>query len=458
MKILLQIRKKAKTLFDKMGSEKLKLNLLNALPYWMGSLLTGLVAVAYAKSFAWTEKGSQYLFHHFSYSFFLLTPCCFIAAWWLVRKFAVYARGSGIPQVIAAIELSTPKTVDKVGRLLGLKIILFKILSSLIMVLGGGAIGREGPTVQIAGSIFWKINQSLPAWWPKISKKNIIMTGAAAGLAAAFNTPLGGIVFAVEELTKTHISYFKTALFTGIIIAGLTAQALLGPYLYIGYPIVSNSSGYIIIPIVIVAAICGLVGSVMSKLMLILLNWKRKFIRNYQHITYLIVCSMIVVTLAIFVNEKVLGSGKDMMTKVLFTDNKYSPWWLACLRTIGPILSFTTGAAGGVFAPALSAGASFGSLMAGWFHLSGADTNLLILAGMVGFLTGVTHTPFTSAILILEMTDRHNIIFQLMLAGMIASAAALLVDKHSFYDRLRDQYFQDLMHPNKKENLFPSSA
>src|SRR6516162_5357661 len=139
MKILLQIRKKAKTLFDKMGSEKLKLNLLNALPYWMGSLLTGLVAVAYAKSFAWIEKGSQYLFHHFSYSFFLLTPCCFIAAWWLVRKFAVYARGSGIPQVIAAIELSTPKTVDKVGRLLGLKIILFKILSSLIMVLGGGA-------------------------------------------------------------------------------------------------------------------------------------------------------------------------------------------------------------------------------------------------------------------------------------------------------------------------------
>ncbi len=71
------------------------------------------------------------------------------------------------------------------------------------------------------------------------------MTGAAAGLAAAFNTPLGGIVFAIEELTKTHISYFRTALFTAVIIAGLTAQALFGPYLYLGYPVIKGLSIYI---------------------------------------------------------------------------------------------------------------------------------------------------------------------------------------------------------------------
>ena len=113
------------------------------------------------------------------------------------------------------------------------------------MALGGGVIGREGPTIQVAGSIFRKVNEWLPSWWPKVSKRNMIMTGAAAGLAAAFNTPLGGIVFAVEELTRTHISYFKTALFTAVIIAGLTAQALLGPYLYLGYPDVTNLSGSI---------------------------------------------------------------------------------------------------------------------------------------------------------------------------------------------------------------------
>src|SRR5260221_10592124 len=142
------------------------------------------------------------------------------------------------------------------------------------MALGGGVIGREGPTIQVAGSIFRKINEWLPKWWPKISKRNMIMTGAAAGLAAAFNTPLGGIVFAVEELTRTHISYFKTALFTAVIIAGLTAQALLGPYLYLGYPNVDHLSGYIFFGIVLVALLAGLAVSGMAKLILAIFRWK----------------------------------------------------------------------------------------------------------------------------------------------------------------------------------------
>src|SRR5947207_1519089 len=81
----------------------------------------------------------------------------------------------------------------------------------------------------------------------------MIMTGAAAGLAAAFNTPLGGIVFAVEELTKTHINYFKTAIFTAVIIAGFTAQGLIGPYLYLGYPDVSHLSNYIYFLVVVLS-------------------------------------------------------------------------------------------------------------------------------------------------------------------------------------------------------------
>jgi H+/Cl- antiporter ClcA len=123
------------------------------------------------------------------------------------------------------------------------------------MILGGGVVGREGPTIQIAGSVFRKINLLLPDWWPKISKRNMIMTGAVAGLAAAFNTPLGGIVFAIEELTKTHISFFRTALFTAVIIAGLTAQALFGPYLYLVYPVIKGLSLYIFPGVILVSMI-----------------------------------------------------------------------------------------------------------------------------------------------------------------------------------------------------------
>jgi H+/Cl- antiporter ClcA len=277
----------------------------------------------------------------------------------------------------------------------------------------------------------------------------MIMTGAAAGLAAAFNTPLGGIVFAVEELTRTHISYFKTALFTAIIIAGLTAQALLGPYLYLGYPDVSHLSAYILVWIFLVALLAGLSGSLMSKLILSIFRWKDKFRFSWQHILYVTACALILVTMAIVVNERVLGSGKELMTTTLFTADKYTSWYMPLLRVAGPIFSFTTGAAGGIFAPALSAGASIGATVSGWLHLSASNTNILILSGMVAFLTGVTRTPFTSAILVLEMTDRHNVIFHLMLAGMVSSLVSMLVDKHSLYDHLKYQY----MHAVLKEDV-----
>ena len=208
MSLISAIRKQVKTSFDNIRNEKIKLSLLEAIPFWAGSFFVGLIAVAYAKLFAITESGSSFLFHHYKWMFLCITPLCFIIAWWLIKQFAPYARGSGIPQVMAAIELATPKHNEKIKKLLSLRIIFIKIVSSIVLVFGGGAIGREGPTIQIAGSVFRKINLWLPDWWPKISKRNMIMAGAAAGLAAAFNTPLGGIVFAVEELTKTHISYF----------------------------------------------------------------------------------------------------------------------------------------------------------------------------------------------------------------------------------------------------------
>jgi H+/Cl- antiporter ClcA len=131
------------------------------------------------------------------------------------------------------------------------------------------------------------------------------------------------------------------------------------------------------------------------------------------------------------------------MTTVLFTPEKYLPWYAPAVRIFGSIFSYSTGAAGGVFAPALASGASIGSVLSSWMHLSDSDTNLLILSGMVGFLTGVTRTPFTSAILVLEMTDRHSLIFYLMLAGMLAGLVSTLVDQHSFYDHLKMQYLKE---------------
>ena len=449
MKKLLLTTKK---IFDKISNERLKLSLLQAIPFWVASIITGLIAVFYTKLFYLAEACTHFIVSYNRYLLFLITPVCFLCAWWIVRRFASYARGSGIPQVIASVELAGTPEESKIKKLLSLRIIFIKIASSLLMVLGGGVVGREGPTIQIAGSVFKKINDWLPDWWPIISKANMIMAGAGAGLAAAFNTPLGGIVFTVEELTKTHISSFKTALFSAVIIAGLTAQTFLGPYLYLGYPRVNNLSNWIFFAVILVAITAGLAGSVMGKIILKILKWKSGFKSRPKHIIYIIVCALLLISLSVFISDKALGSGKEIMNGVLFTHEKYLPWYMPLVRMGGSILSFTTGAAGGIFAPALAAGASIGSVIAGWFQLSEANSNLLVLAGMVGLLTGITRTPFTSAILVLEMTDRHSVIFHLMLAAMVAGLVSYSVDRYSFYDRLKMQYINNLKDSNDPED------
>lgn len=447
---LSRLRNNGKYLFDLMVSERVKVGALQALPFWAASFITGLVAVGYAKLFSYSEGLLQNVLHWHHWMLFIITPVCFAAALLVVQWLAPNAKGSGIPQVMAAIDLSTPKYQGKVKKLLSIRIAFTKVLSSLLMVLGGGVVGREGPTIQIAGSIFYVIHKIIPKSWPKLSSQNFILTGAAAGLAAAFNTPLGGVVFAMEELAKIHVRFFRTALFSAVIIAGLTAQALIGPYLYLGYPEVRYLQFSIFIGVAITAVIAGMAGSFTCTMIIKVMKWKKDFSKT-QSILFVVVAGVLIATIAYFITGSVLGSGKELMVTSLFTSEKYVPWYTVLLRMLGSVLCFNTGAAGGIFAPALSAGATVGAYIAGLFHVMGANANILILCGMVGFLTGVTRTPFTSAILVLEMTDRHSVIFHLMVAALLANMAALIIDKHSFYEQLKKGYEKELIEENNEE-------
>lgn len=130
---------------DRINNQKIKNNLLQAIPFWVGAVITALIAILYAKLFDLSEHLLSYILSINKILIFIVTPLCFVISWWLVKRFSPYAKGSGIPQVMAAVELSTPKTNHLIEKLLSLKVLFIKILSSLILVLGGGAIGREGP-------------------------------------------------------------------------------------------------------------------------------------------------------------------------------------------------------------------------------------------------------------------------------------------------------------------------
>lgn len=170
--------------------------------------------------------------------------------------------------------------------------------------------------------------------------------------------------------------------------------------------------------------------------------WKKNF-STRRTLAFIILVGLATATIAFFFNDSILGSGKDLMNMVLFSSSKHISFATMLTRVFGPVLSFNVGAAGGVFAPALAGGAAIGSYISGLAGMMGGDSNILVLAGMVGFLTGFTRTPVTSAILVLEMTDRHSVVFHLMLAALVSGLAATVVDEHSFYEHLKHSYIEE---------------
>ncbi len=415
--------------------------ILLALPYQISAVLTAGIAVGYTWLFNWMGERNAELLAFDRRLIFLTAPISFFAAWWLVFRFAPLASGSGIPQLMAAVEVATEKKRDRSGRFLNLRILLIKMTSSLAMVIGGGAIGREGPTLQIAGSIYRTVHRLLPPFWPKVSRRIMMITGGAAGLSAAFNTPLGGIVFAVEELTKTHIAQFRTAVLTAVILSGMTAQWLLGPYLMLGYPKLAPATVSFMYKILLLSTIAGCTGALFCRGLIAFDKFRRGLHGFAANALFTVACSLVFATVVYFISGAALGSGHHLLQDYLFSDEPDATASNVVGRVFGSLFSFSAGGAGGIFAPSLASGAAIG----GWLTdaLGLADNrgqfNLLVLAGMTAFLSGVTRSPFTSAILVLEMTDRHSAIFQLMYASVVGYLIAYVVDRKSYYERMKER-------------------
>lgn len=408
---------------------------LDTLPLLVASVLVGLMAVAYERLFEIFESISLKIVDFSPYALFIVSPLCFLGSWLMVTRLAPTAGGSGIPQLMAAAELAeTPKS-KWVDKLLSLRIIVVKILSSLLMLTGGGAIGREGPTLQISGSVFQLIHRFASGIsFNRVSQRVMIITGGASGLAAAFNTPLGGIVYVVEELTKTHIGKFRTAIFTAVIIAGMTAQQFLGSYLYLGFPKIATLPFNLIFWAILIPLFSGFLGSWFTRLVLALAELRKRFNSPVSKVVFVLSLGLLFAFLVYFTGHQSMGTGKPLINKILFTNPEALPWFTFPGRFFGSLISFGAGGAGGIFATSLSSGAAFGALVAKIADIPHQHENLLILLSMIGFLTGVTRSPFTSAILVLEMTDRHSAIFYFLMAGLLSNLSAGLVLRKSFYE------------------------
>ena len=191
-----------------------------------GAILVGLAALVFAWAADESSEAFEQLTHRLPLLPLLLTPLGFAGIAWITRRYAPFAGGSGIPQVIAATRL--PEQIG--GRLVDLRTALLKVALTLAGLLVGASVGREGPTVQISAAILARVHSVLQV----PLRASVMVAGGAAGVAAAFNTPLAGISFAIEELASAYEQRMTLLVITAVIISGMVSLGLAGDYVYFG--------------------------------------------------------------------------------------------------------------------------------------------------------------------------------------------------------------------------------
>lgn len=399
---------------------------------------TAIVAIGYARATEWATKMMETYSQSHSWLFISAAPFWFVIAWALVHYGAPKAGGSGIPRLLVAIESATLNEKREAGIFHNVRLIVVKILSSLAAILGGGAVGREGPTIQISSAIFELFDGVFKKYVSdRKSRESLLIAGGGAGLAAAFNTPLGGVVFAIEELTNQHFKTFKGVLILSVVTAGYVTQAVLGPYLFIGHPAIGRVTTKDTAYGLIAAVVIGIAGALFGAILYRATNIVRRF--NTRSRLYLAaVVGLVVSGVCVLLGPDGSGGGSLLIRKLLFGsagDIAHVGWTLAVWRFFGVIVTYLSGCAGGIFAPSLAAGAALGAMLATTFTFE--NHSLIIVLAMVAFLAGVTRSPFTSFILVFEMTDRQGAVIPMMAAALLASMVARLVEKESFYEKTK---------------------
>ncbi len=404
------------------------------LTLWAAATIAGVLVVMFARlaDMALAQFAQQTAEH--PWLPFIYTPLVGMLVVWLTSRFFQGAQGSGIPQVIAATRLIHQG--KPVGRLVSLRIAFAKISLGTLALTGGFSAGREGPSVQVAASVMHFFHRFLPNA-RIIRAEDLILAGGAAGIAAAFNTPLAGIAFAVEELGRKLETRTSGVLLSTIILSGMVAIALQGNYNYFGHFDVPEVTLGIIVPTIAVGIGCGVLGGLFSRMLLWPQRHGQFFVwtwRRAHPVWFAGACGLIVAILGWLSGGMSFGSGYGITSQMISSDIGL-PWHAPITRFLATVVTYFSGIPGGIFAPSLAVGAAVGANAA---DLLGLAAQPAIALCMVGFLAAVTQSPITSAIIVMEMIDSHGMVISLMAVALIAKAVSSRMGPELYQQLARD--------------------
>jgi H+/Cl- antiporter ClcA len=405
----------------------------------LGGIGVGAAAVALAQLADLAQYAFTLLLAKSRYAVLAVTPLGFMLSAYLTTRLFPNAQGSGIPQAIAARHLT-----DQTAResLVSIRIAIGKVILTLFGLLCGGSVGREGPSVQVGASIMFALGRVSPRRQP-----GLILAGAAAGVAAAFNTPLAGIVFGIEEMSRAFETRTSSLIIAAVIAAGLTSLALMGNYAYFGSSATSLARGTDWLAVPVCGVVGGLAGGLFSRIVIVMARgFAHPLVRTVKGhpLWFALACGLAVAICGLISGDTIYGTGYEQVKTALEHDAPL-PQDFGILKLLATTFAAISGIPGGIFSPSLAVGAGLGSNIASLFH--DAPLGAIMLLGMVSYFAGVVQAPITAFVIVTEMTDNHAMVVPLMAAALIAHATSRLICEEGIYHALAKGFIERATRP-----------
>ena len=395
-----------------------------------GAVLVGVVALLFARA----ADTAMALFGRATGALpwlpFMITPLGVFALAAVTRYWTPEARGSGIPQVIAAArDPSGP-----IDPLISLKTGFAKLAMTLAALLVGASVGREGPTVQVSASLLAKVHRAFRV--PMTA--GVIIAGGAAGVAAAFNTPLAGVAFAIEELANAFEQRVTMLVMTAILISGMVSLGIAGDYVYFGALQESLPVHRMLIIAPVAGFLGGIAGGCFARLILSVTRHRRRYLGPLasRPLLWALLCGFGIAAIGVATG---MTWGTGYATSKAIIEGAPAPWYFGPAKFGATALSTLAGMPGGIFSPSIATGAGLGNILTLLFPND--PRGAVVLLGMIAYFTGVVRAPLTAVIIVMEVTASRGMILPLFASAVIADASAQLVCREKLYHGLARDFF-----------------
>jgi len=391
---------------------------------------SGMVAVAFRMGLKQAEALRQFLLINYTGqavfvpAFVFVVMLCFVV--WLVKRCAPEASGSGIPHLKGILEDGS--------EFRALPVLAVKFFGGIIGIGSGLALGREGPTVQMGGAVgalfarFFSVNPS--------ETRLLICAGAGSGLSAAFNAPFAGLLFVLEELQHRLDRFSVVVAFSATISANIVCRLVFGATPIFILRQITRPELSLMLWCLLFGVFVGFAGLAFN--LLLMRSLKIFASRRYQLAAVL---GLIFGAVGLYYPE-LLGMGHELNEEIIASQVPFRllvVFFLA--RFAMTILSYNTGAPGGIFAPLLLLGMLAGAIFhhfVTWVQPGQFDLGVFLVLGMGGMFSAIVRSPLTGIILILEMTSEFTLLLPLMTVAILAYAVPEFANNRPIYDALLD--------------------